>query len=96
MGTSPTAYLREVRLRRAHQSLLESDPSTTSVASIGYHWVFNNLGRFAAEYAARYHQLPAQTLRRRAFRRLASAYDARFPLAGVHRLKVGSLHLVCH
>ena len=34
MGASPMAYLREVRLRRAHQSLLESDPSVTSVASV--------------------------------------------------------------
>ena len=36
LDTSPMAYLRDVRLRRAHQSLLEADPSTTSVASIAY------------------------------------------------------------
>ena len=69
VGTSPMAYLREVRLRRAHQSLLESDPSTTSVASVAYRWGFSNLGRFAAAHAARYDEPPAATLRRRAFRR---------------------------
>ncbi len=68
MATSPMAYLREVRLRRAHQNLLESDPSTDSVASVAYHWGFTNLGRFAAAHAARYHETPAVTLRRRAFR----------------------------
>ena len=38
LGASPMAYVREVRLRRAHQSLLESDPSTTSVASVAHRW----------------------------------------------------------
>ena len=69
MGTSPMAYLREVRLRRAHQSLLESDPLMISVASVAYHWGFTNLGRFAAAHTARYDEPPAATLRRRAFRR---------------------------
>jgi AraC-like DNA-binding protein len=72
VGTSPMAYLREVRLRRAHQSLLESDPSATSVASVASHWGFTNLGRFAAAHAARYDELPAATLRRRASRRTQS------------------------
>jgi AraC-like DNA-binding protein len=69
LGTSPMAYLREVRLRRAHQSLLESDPSATSVASVAYRWGFTNLGRFAAAHAARYDEPPATTLRRRVSRR---------------------------
>jgi AraC-like DNA-binding protein len=69
LGASPMAYLREVRLRRAHQSLLESDPSMTSVASVASHWGFSNLGRFAAAHTARYDEPPAATLRRRAFRR---------------------------
>lgn len=72
VGVSPMAYLREVRLRRAHQSLLESDPSATSVASIAYHWGFTNLGRFAAAHTARYDEPPAATLRRPAYRRTQS------------------------
>jgi AraC-like DNA-binding protein len=69
MGLSPMAYLREVRLRRAHRSLLESDPSTTTVAAIAYQWGFTNLGRFAAVHTARYDELPAATLRRNLLRR---------------------------
>jgi AraC-like DNA-binding protein len=69
MGVSPTTYLREVRLRRAHQSLLDSDPSVTSVASVAHQWGFTNLGRFAAAHTARYDELPAATLRRKVFRR---------------------------
>jgi AraC-like DNA-binding protein len=64
LGTSPMAYLREVRLRRAHQTLVQSDPSITTVASIAYQWGFTNLGRFAAAHAARYDETPAVTLRR--------------------------------
>jgi transcriptional regulator GlxA family with amidase domain len=66
LGMSPMSYLREVRLRRAHQSLIESDPSTVTVASVAYDWGFTNLGRFAAAHAARYREPPAKTLRRSA------------------------------
>jgi AraC-like DNA-binding protein len=63
LGTSPMAYLREVRLRRAHQTLLTSDPSAVTVASVAYHWGFSNLGRFAAVHAARYGKTPNEALR---------------------------------
>lgn len=68
-GTSPMAHLREVRLQRAHQTLVESDPSTTSVAAVAYHWGFTNLGRFAAAHTSRYDEAPAATLRRIVHRR---------------------------
>jgi AraC-like DNA-binding protein len=68
MGVSPMAYLREVRLRRAHHCLLESDPSVTSVASVAHRWGFTNVGRFAAAHTARYDEPPAATLRRSPFR----------------------------
>jgi AraC-like DNA-binding protein len=66
LGMSPMSYLREVRLRRAHQTLIESDPSVVTVASVAYDWGFTNLGRFAAVHAARYREPPAKTLRRTA------------------------------
>jgi AraC-like DNA-binding protein len=66
LGMSPMSYLREVRLRRAHQALLESDPSSVTVASVAYDWGFTNLGRFAAAHTARYDEPPAKTLRRSA------------------------------
>lgn len=72
LDTSPMAYLREVRLRRAHQALLRSDPSQVTVASVAYRWGFTNLGRFAAAHSARYRETPTETLRRRAFHRLTA------------------------
>jgi transcriptional regulator GlxA family with amidase domain len=64
MGISPMAYLRQVRLRRAHQELLASKPSVATVASIAKRWGYSNPGRFAAVHAARYGESPADTLRR--------------------------------
>ncbi|ORW85202.1 hypothetical protein AWB92_27270 [Mycobacterium sp. IEC1808] len=64
LATPPMSYLRDVRLRRAHQALLDSDPSTVTVASVAYRWGFTNLGRFAAAHAARYGEPPSKTLRR--------------------------------
>jgi AraC-like DNA-binding protein len=66
MGVSPMAYLRQVRLRRAHQDLLFSDPSTETVTSVALRWGFNNLSRFGALHKARYHENPGVTLRRTA------------------------------
>ncbi|OBJ54747.1 AraC family transcriptional regulator [Mycobacterium sp. 1423905.2] len=64
LGTTPMAYLRDVRLRRAHQELQAADPSVDTVASIAFRWGFANLGRFAAAYAAHYGERPATALRR--------------------------------
>lgn len=71
LGMSPMAYLRDVRLRRAHQTLIESDPSEVTVASVAYRWGFTNLGRFAATHADRYGEIPSVTLNRGAFPRQA-------------------------
>ncbi|SOX52541.1 AraC family transcriptional regulator [Mycobacterium ahvazicum] len=83
LDTSPMAYLREVRLRRAHHALLRSDPSQVTVASVAYRWGFTNLGRFAAAHSARYRETPTETLRRRAFQR--SAADDRTHLGTARR-----------
>jgi AraC-like DNA-binding protein len=64
MEMSPMTYLRQVRLRRAHQELLASDPSVETVASIANRWGYTNHGRFAAAHAAKYGETPAATLRR--------------------------------
>lgn len=64
LGVTPMAYLREVRLRRAHQALVESDPSRVTVASVAFRWGFTNLGRFAAAHTARYRESPSEALRR--------------------------------
>ncbi|WP_082964229.1 AraC family transcriptional regulator [Mycobacterium sp. E796] len=63
VGMSPMAYLRAVRLRRAHGELRSAHPSHTGVATIAHRWGFAHLGRFAAAYKAMYGESPQQTLR---------------------------------
>ncbi|MEV4641431.1 helix-turn-helix transcriptional regulator [Actinoplanes sp. NPDC049548] len=62
VGCSPMAYLRQVRLSRAHDDLCAADPSRTTVGEIAYRWGFFHLGRFAAAYRSRYHSTPSETL----------------------------------
>jgi AraC-like DNA-binding protein len=69
LGVSPMAYLREVRLRRAHQSLLESDPTTSTVGSVANRCGFTNLWRFSTFHTNRYGKSPMATLRRTPMRR---------------------------
>jgi AraC-like DNA-binding protein len=66
VGVTPMTYLRAVRLRRAHQALLESDPTRVTVAAVACQWGFSNLGRFAAAHTAWYQESPSETLRRSA------------------------------
>jgi AraC-like DNA-binding protein len=63
VGVSPTAYLRDVRLRRVHADLHAADPARHTVAEIALRWGFAHLGRFAATYRRRYGCAPSQTLR---------------------------------
>jgi AraC-like DNA-binding protein len=63
-GMSPMTYLRQVRLRRAHEDLLNSDPSVDTVASVANRWGYSNPGRFAGAHTDRYGESPAETLRR--------------------------------
>jgi AraC-like DNA-binding protein len=63
LGTSPMAYLREVRMAGAHAELVASDPGATTATLIAYTWGFGNYGRFVAAYRIRYGCTPSQTLR---------------------------------
>lgn len=61
--TTPMAYLRRVRLERAHAELLAADPTTgATVAEVASRWGFANLGRFAATYRNCYGRSPRATL----------------------------------
>ena len=64
VGEPPMGYLRRVRLERAHADLSAGAEAGGSVATIASRWGFGNLGRFAADYRARYGRAPSQTLRR--------------------------------
>ncbi|MFI6131512.1 AraC family transcriptional regulator [Micromonospora sp. NPDC051141] len=63
-GRSPTAYLRRVRLDRAHRDLLAAEPGgTETVAGIARRWGWASPGRFAAAYREAYGRPPHETLR---------------------------------
>ncbi|WP_156298270.1 helix-turn-helix transcriptional regulator [Mycobacterium paragordonae] len=62
LDTTPTEYLRRVRLHRAHQELINSDRSTTTVSEVAHRWSFAHTGRFAALYRKTYGQSPHATL----------------------------------
>ncbi|TVT10237.1 AraC family transcriptional regulator [Amycolatopsis bartoniae] len=62
VGCSPQAYLRSVRLARAHEELKSAPPGTT-VADIAFNWGFTHLPRFASAYQERYGVPPSATLR---------------------------------
>lgn len=64
LETTPSGYLRQVRLRRVREALLASDADSTTVATVASGWGFFSLGRFAAQYREAYGESPSQTLRR--------------------------------
>jgi AraC-like DNA-binding protein len=63
LDTTPTAYLRHVRLHHAHHDLQAADPSTTTVFAVASRWGFPNHSRFTAAYHHTYGTTPSQTLR---------------------------------
>jgi len=63
LGTTPMGHLRDVRLDAARAELRAADEDTR-VADVARRWAFANLGRFAAQYRARFGENPGDTLRR--------------------------------
>lgn len=63
LATTPTEYIRHVRLSRAHQELIAGAPSDTTVTEIAQRWGFAHTGRFAVLYRQTYGQSPHTTLR---------------------------------
>lgn len=62
---SPMAYLREQRLERVHDQLIDSQRSDgITVAEIAEFWGFHQLGSFAGLYRRRWGESPSETLRR--------------------------------
>jgi transcriptional regulator GlxA family with amidase domain len=61
-GRTPTEYLRDLRLTRAHRDLIEADPGVATVAGVAQRWGLTHLGRFAAAYRARFGVNPSTTL----------------------------------
>jgi transcriptional regulator GlxA family with amidase domain len=65
LGVSPTAYLRQVRLERAHADLsaIAAGRESTTVTEVAYRWGFTHLGRFSEAYRRRFGQSPSTTQR---------------------------------
>lgn len=63
LGMTPSEYIRDVRLSRAHADLLVANPADSSVTGIAASWGFLHQGRFSEQYRAKYGRLPSQTLR---------------------------------
>lgn len=63
LDTTPTEYLRRVRLHRAHHELLAAERSRTTVTEIAQRWGFAHTGRFAVLYRQTYGQSPHTTLK---------------------------------
>ncbi|WP_281039474.1 MULTISPECIES: AraC family transcriptional regulator [unclassified Rhizobium] len=61
-GTSPMRYLRDLRLEAVHHEL-KHGAYVQTVSEIALAYGFVQLGRFAADYQARFAELPSQTLR---------------------------------
>ncbi|RBY89632.1 helix-turn-helix transcriptional regulator [Blastococcus sp. TF02A-30] len=62
-GTTPTAYLRDTRLERAHRELQAADPTSgATVAAVAARWGFTHRGRFAAAHQQVYGRSPLETL----------------------------------
>lgn len=63
LGTTPTGLVASVRLQRAHEELLRSDPASTTVEAVAHRWGFTNAGRFARAHRERYGRTPGEVLR---------------------------------
>lgn len=63
LDTTPTAYLRRVRVAGAHRSLQAADPTQgATVLAIATAWGFTHPGRFAKQYHDAYGVTPRRTL----------------------------------
>ncbi|ATA29301.1 hypothetical protein MLM_3259 [Mycobacterium lepraemurium] len=63
LDTTPTEYMRRVRLSRAHQELVAATTASSTVTEIAQRWGFAHTGRFAVLYRQTYGQSPHTTLR---------------------------------
>jgi AraC-like DNA-binding protein len=69
-GSTPMAYLQEMRLDRVRIALQFADPKTVTVGAVAREWGFRHMGRFAGSYLQRFREYPGETLRGVPARRL--------------------------
>ncbi|MCV7230841.1 AraC family transcriptional regulator [Mycolicibacterium komossense] len=65
LGMSPMTYVRERRLERVHEELIDAIPADgVTVTAVAERWGFHHLGSFGVEYRKRWGESPSETLRR--------------------------------
>jgi AraC-like DNA-binding protein len=65
LDTTPMAYLRRIRLERAHEQLSKARPDDgITVTQVAARWGFASPSKFAQYYRAVYGAVPSHTLRR--------------------------------
>ncbi|MEU4791160.1 helix-turn-helix transcriptional regulator [Micromonospora tulbaghiae] len=62
LDSTPAAYLRRIRLERAHQELRMGDPRSETVSRIATRWGFLSHSRFTAHYRSVFGIPPSRTL----------------------------------
>ena len=65
---SPMAFLRSIRLQKAHQALLKADPAVTTVTEIAMGCGFSHMGEFSSLYRRTFDETPRQTLLKTSWR----------------------------
>ena len=64
LGMGPSGYRRLRAMQQAYRALRSGAPDAASVSAVARRYGFNGVGRLAADYRARYGELPSATLRR--------------------------------
>lgn len=64
-GISPMGYVRQVRLQKVRDALLQARRAgqSISVTQVALDWGFGHLGHFTQAYRKQFNELPSQTLR---------------------------------
>lgn len=65
LDTTPVAFVRELRLTRAHEMLRRAEPGATTVTEVAMRLGITHLGRFSVDYRRRYGESPSAALLRR-------------------------------
>jgi len=61
-GVTPMGFLRSLRLKKAHHTLLIADPTVSTVTEIALLCGFTHMGEFGTAYKRTFGVLPRQTL----------------------------------
>jgi transcriptional regulator GlxA family with amidase domain len=61
-GTTPMAFVKQERLKKACRLLQQADPSTATVASIARRCGFTHMGQFSLDYKRTIGESPSETL----------------------------------